>query len=263
MKRTLLGPAIVFAASFAVVSAQSQSTGSTPSGQSPSGQHQAGTSSDTNFANQNDNDRGQSVTLVGCVQQDPGARSDEFILANASIGSEAGTAASTTSDPSAPPAAGSATGTSGSATGSTSGTSGSTTGTPGSMAGHEGHASGSMAGMHGAAGVASSYELTGDREDDLQQYVGQRVEITGTVEEANTPDPSMSGSSTSGAAGTSGSGAAGTAAGTSGSSAGATGSESASAGTSASGSADAPAKRLRITSFRAVGGNCAPAGGNR
>jgi hypothetical protein len=112
-------------------------------------------------------------------------------------------------------------------------------------------------------GGASTYELTGDREDDLKQYVGQRVEITGSVENAQSgADASMGGSAA-------GSGTANPASGTTANPTSSTASGSTSApgsapaGVSASASGDQSKPRLRITSFRAVGGDCAAAGGNR
>src|ERR1043166_1369747 len=113
----------------------------------------------------------QQVTLVGCVQREADARtgavsaanpSSEFVLANAM------------------PANASA-GISGSATGATSsvgatGTSG--TGRPGAV-----DTPGASASARSSiSSNGTTYSLTGDKEKDLAQFVGQRVEIVAKME---------------------------------------------------------------------------------
>jgi hypothetical protein len=109
-----------------------------------------------------------------------------------------------------------------------------------------------------------SYELTGDREDELKQYVGQRVEITGSVDRADTGS-SASGMGTSGS-GTSSSGTSTSGSSTSGSSTSGTpstsGTGTSASGSSAYGAGDRNLPRLTITSFRAVSGSC-PSASNR
>jgi hypothetical protein len=98
--------------------------------------------------------------------------------------------------------------------------------------------------------AGATYELTGARESELKTYVGQRVEITGRLEDSrsssamgtaaspsgtSTPDSAAKPGSTSGA-------------GTPGSMAGATPSQSATAASNT--------PRLTIESFRALGGSC-------
>lgn len=211
----------------------------------------------TNANRDRDSSKDKSVTVVGCVQPQTGANDDEFVLMGAS--SAAGSATMGTSG-SMPPH-GTATG---SATASTTGsTSGSTTGS--STSGTSGSAqSGSMPPSAGAAGTASAamgsqtYELTGDREDELQNLVGKRVEIVGTVEETgddDNRDPAGARphtGATTGASGTSGTSA------TSGSATGSTG--TATGGVTAGGTPEQTQSRslarLKITSFREVGGDC-------
>jgi hypothetical protein len=234
---------------------------------------------------------------------------NEFVLINASSGSGSQTAMSGSAGEASGTMTGSATAgtsgtatsgtasTTGSATGTTSGT-GSTTGTgtsgtasgtgttgsasgsstmPGSTATHTQHSGMSMS----AGGTA--YALTGDREKDLEQYVGQRVEIVGRVEGGSNRGGYSSGASGSGSgssaagSGTSGSGtsATGTTSGTasSGSTTGtgsagvetttgtsATGSRTGSGSATASGGSQgqgfASLQQLNVVSFRAVGGSC-------
>jgi hypothetical protein len=112
-----------------------------------------------------------------------------------------------------------------------------------------------------------AYLLSGDREKELEQHVGQRVEIIGRVEGGAGASSGYSGSGTT---------ASGTASGTTGSGTAATGSTSGTGsatasgtptgagtttGASAAGSASAQGnvgdlKELTIVSFRAVGGSC-------
>jgi hypothetical protein len=106
---------------------------------------------------------------------------------------------------------------------------------------------------------AGGYRLIGGESQNLQRYVGQRVEVTGTLAGAGA---STSGSSTTGA------GASSTGAGTSSTGAGSTGSTGAGAGartgadTGASASAGSQGQgsmpALNVTSVRAAsgGGSC-------
>jgi hypothetical protein len=127
-------------------------------------------------------DRAQTetqVTLVGCLQREADYRkqqsagrggvaasgmglNNEFILINAS--KSTGTSAAAAGTPTAP------TGTSTAATGA---------GTPTTAAE-------TPTGTAGIAAGAEAYELTGDKEKDLSNLAGRRVEITGTLKSAKT-----------------------------------------------------------------------------
>ena len=253
----------------------------------------------------------QQITLVGCIQREADYRQanqggrggtmgtgigvgNEFVLINATTGSQTAMSGSTgqpsgtmsgsaTAGTSGTTASGTAA-TTGSATGTTSGTGSTASGTT-SGTGTTGSASGSSttpcstpshtqhSGMSVSAG-GTAYALTGDREKDLEQYVGQRVEIVGRVEGGSNRGGYSAGASGSGTAG-SGTSATGTASGTtSGTTGSATGTTSTGAetttGTSAtgsrtgSGSASAGSQgqgfgnlqQLNVVSFRAVGGSC-------
>lgn len=118
--------------------------------------------------------------------------------------------------------------------------------------------------MSGSAGAGSpaSYELTGDREDELDQYVGQQVEITGTVDR-DKATMGVAGSTSEGAGTqTSASGSTAAGSGTS-SSTGTAGTSAGHADPNSSHSASGAMPRLKISSFRAVGGSCDATGSAR
>jgi hypothetical protein len=323
MTRTISRTCIAAMLSFGVT-AYAQTTGQSPT--QPTSQagsqrmeqgRQAGDRSQTE----------QQITLVGCIQREAEFRQanqggrggtmgtgigagNEFVLINATSGSQTAMSGSTggasgtmsgsaTAGTSGTTASGTATtgsatgttsgtgsttgtGTSGTASGTTSGTgttgsaSGSST-TPGSTASHTQHS-----GMSVSSG-GTAYALTGDREKDLEQYVGQRVEIVGRIEGggANRSGAGVSGSGSgsgttatgtaSGTGSTSGTGtsATGTASGTTGSTTGSAGVET-TTGTSATGSRTGSGtasagsqgqsfgslQQINIVSVRAVGGSC-------
>jgi len=130
----------------------------------------------------------KTVTMAGCLQSagasstTPGAPASAtagaaggFILANASAKTAGGSSPSSTGS-----AAGTPTGSSSAGAGASTGTSGSR---PGSMAG-------------------TTYRLTGGDDKDLQKYVGQKIEVTGSVSArgaGSSAEPSAS-APTSGAA---------------------------------------------------------------
>jgi len=95
-------------------------------------------------------------------------------------------------------------------------------------------------------GGGKAYALTGNREKELEQYVGQRVEIVGTIERSGA-------GATGTTAGAGATPATGTAPGTS------TGTTASGTGT-VSGSAGSPRfgdlQQINIVSFKAVGGSC-------
>lgn len=189
----------------------------------------------------------RTITMVGCIQQEAGANDDEFILADArpAAGGEAGavgTSGTVThpmptepttdpTDPTAPP-----------------------TDPAAPPADTTDRAATQQAMQHPAEHMgARSFELTGDREDDLKDYVGKRVEIVGTLEEDNdhaghdapvahgTPNPDAP-ATTDRPAPTDTVGTSGTM-----------------AGADRSGE-DRDLPRLKVTSVREVSGSCAPAG---
>jgi len=119
----------------------------------------------------------QQVTLVGCVQREADYRqannlgkggavgtgvgaSNEFVLINA-------TASGATGSPSATGAA---------------------TGTP----------AGTATGTSGGTAAGQAFEVSGANESQLAQYVGQRVEITGTLKKAEVGPAGATGGTTAG-----------------------------------------------------------------
>jgi hypothetical protein len=174
----------------------------------------------------------KQIIVTGCVRLEKDVTGgsglnvgmdDEFVLTDASMGASSGSMAGGTGA-----AAGTATG-----TGTASETGTATAGTSGTSA--------------TAAAGGKSYELTGDKEDELKKYVGQRVEITGTLEHPAAGSGSAAGSATG--TGTTGTGSAtGTATGTA--------SGTGTAGMTAA-SKDMPT--LKIVSVRALGTSCAVA----
>ena len=255
MKRQLVFGTIL-SATLAVGVAAQQTQGGAQSGQGQGGQT-AGSS------RQQDSRGGQTITVTGCVESadkmagaagsqtgaqagqsgqrtQAGQQASGFILTNVSASSTAGGST-----------AGSRTGTSGTATGSTAGagTSSPTTGT-GTTAGTGTSAAGRAA--------ATSYRLSGTESQNLQQYVGQRVEITGTVA------GEMGGSTRSGTGATAEGSRTGTGAGTSTdrdtggrTGTGAAGSATASTGASSGQGQAGAMSTLRVTSVKPVSGNCA------
>jgi hypothetical protein len=236
----------------------------------------------------------QQVTLVGCIQREADYRKahqggrggtlgtgfgagNEFVLINASAGTEsgsqtamsgsAGQTTGTTSGTGSAGTAGTTTGTAGTTAGTTSGTSptgtsatGTTTGTTRSSESTT-PSSGSMTAMSGG----TAYALTGNRERELESHVGQRVEIVGRIEGGGR----MAGGSTSatGSAGTTATTGSTPATGTSGQTTSGTATGTTSGGTT-TGSAQAGVtgetrgagfdalQQINITSFRVVGGTC-------
>jgi hypothetical protein len=208
----------------------------------------------------------QTVTVTGCLQSgskaagaadttgartgaatsQSGQQAGGYILTNVSTstGSGAATGAATTSP-------------SGSPTGSTPGSPGSTPGSPGSSTtpGKQGTPTMDMSrGGH----MASTYRLMGS-DDQLRQYVGQRVEVTGTVSggemrEGGKPSTGSATSPTGSTAGTPEQ--RGTPAGPpAGSSTGSTGARTGSSGSTMS-SAQGQAASLTVTSVKPLGGTC-------
>jgi len=118
----------------------------------------------------------QPITVVGCVQREGDARaagsagrsdtatstSSEFVLANAMPGGVAGGLGGSPTGPASP----GATGTSGSGSAGVAGNTG---------------AGASTAPRSSSSGTGTTYRLTGDKEKELAQYVGQRVEIVATM----------------------------------------------------------------------------------
>jgi hypothetical protein len=236
MKRQFIFGTMLSAALAVGVAAQQPPAGTTPPG-SPT------TDSDRAAQSQT----GQTMTLTGCLQAanagaagSPGAAGAPagaagasaagqgrggFILTNVS---PAGSMATGATGPGAP---------TGNATPSTTGTA---TGTAGRSS-----ASGAA-----TASAASIYRLMGGESQNLQQYVGQRVEVTGTTGAGmgSASSPTAGGASSAGAATA---GAPTTGAGTPAGTAGAP-------GTTASGSSQTrgQGQALRVTSVRPTGEQC-------
>jgi hypothetical protein len=220
----------------------------------------------------------QQITIVGCVQREAEYREahaggrggtlgtgvgagNEFVLTNAMPGSAS---ASASTAPSGTMASGAGTTASGTTAGTTAGTTGTATGTAtGTSA--AGTATAGTSGHPAMTSGGTAYSLTGNREKELETLVGQKVEIVGTLENANRGSAGTgastgygTGSTTTGAGTTSsGTTATGTtAAGTTGSTASGTGTMSGSASASAGRMGDL--QTINVVSFRAVGGSCTP-----
>lgn len=188
------------------------------------------------------------ITVTGCVTREVAG---QFALSNAVPSSAAATASRTESAG----AIASSTGTPASS-GTTPGTAG-TSGSPGRPATDQPASAASATAVRNA-----TYSLTGDRENELEKYVGQRLEIVGTVDGAAAAGGSAD---TANVPGSSGAGEAGSAAaGGDASRAPVTRPEgSTSAGADANRGrvpGGAPASghtpRLNIVSFRVAGGEC-------
>lgn len=223
------------------VAAFAQTTGQNPTGSS--GQAGSQATSQTRPAGERAQTQ-QQITLVGCIQRESDYRQaheggrggamgtgvgagNEFVLVDASMGAEKTTAAGT-----------------GAATGAPTGTTAGTAGTTGTTAGAATTPSPGMTMMSGG----KAYALTGDRERELEKYVGQRVEIVGTLEGGT---GAMAGTGTTGTGTTATGTATGTAAGTT-----ATGTGTMT-GTGA-GQKVSDLQQVNIVSFKAVPGSCPP-----
>lgn len=269
MKRTVSNACIAAMLSVGAV-AFAQTTGQNPTGSSG----QAGSATMPQGRQSGERARtDQQITVVGCIMRETDYRQatgagrgtmgtgvgmgNEFVLTNATMGP----AASQTT------AAGTGTGTmtgTGTATGATTGTStgttGTTTGTAAGTTTGTGTETGTTAGTAGGTSMGAGmygtvYALTGDREKELEQYAGQRVEIVGTLK-----DSSGTAMGTGTATGT----ATGTGTGTTSGTGTATGTGTTS-GTTATGTTSGTAgamqrvgdlKEIEVTSFRAVAGSC-------
>ena len=206
----------------------------------------------------------EQITLVGCIQKESDYRAahdsgrggtmgsgmgvgNEFVLINASRGSSTASAGETT---------GAATGTGTTGTGTTGTTASGTTAsgtTAGTTSAGTAGTTGTMSGSPSMSSGGTAYALTGNKEKELEKFVGQRVEITGTLE-------SKGGRSSGSSGGAYGTGSAGTGTSTSGT---ATGTTSGTTGGTMSGSAGASQpfsslQEVNVVSFRAVGGSCSP-----
>jgi hypothetical protein len=142
------------------------------SAQQPQGGQPAGASGSQN---QSAAAEGQTVTLTGCIQ--PAGQMAGGTPGSSATGAGTG-AAQRSQGYILKIGSGSTTGASGSsASGTTSGTAGTGTGATGTRTGSSTGGSGSSA----ASSQSSSYQLVGGDDQKLQQYVGQRVEVTGTL----------------------------------------------------------------------------------
>jgi hypothetical protein len=292
MKRVVRSSCIVAMLTFGVV-AYAQTTGQNPTGQagSPTMTSDRPTSGDRTQTQ-------QQMTLVGCIQRESEYRQaagsgrggtmgtgmgvgNEFVLVNASPGGASHTSMSEsagTSTAATSPAGTTATSPASTAPATTAGTASGTAGTTGTTASGTataGTASATATGTTSASTPSASassstsmasggkaYALTGNREKELEQYVGQRVEIVGTLERggarsggygagAGTGTGTAAGTGTGTAAGTAT--APGTTPGTATGTTAGTGTMSGSAGASQRFS---ELQQINIVSFRAVGGSC-------
>jgi hypothetical protein len=144
--------------------------------QPPATTTQPQTSGQTQTPHQ-DHTAAQQVTIVGCVQREADYRSannlgrggavgtgvgvgNEFVLINASMST-------------------SMTSTAGAATGTTTGTAG-------------------TAGGAATAGAGQAFEVSGEKEAQLEQYVGKRVEVVAKLKAAETGPAGTTGGATAG-----------------------------------------------------------------
>jgi hypothetical protein len=171
-------------------------------GQNPTGQAGAPTMTSDRQVSGDRAQTQQQMTLVGCIQREAEYRQaagggkggtmgtgvgvgNEFVLVNASPSSGSQTSISESAGTSTPASPTGATSTTPAAPG-TAGTTGTTsaTATP-SPSSPSSTASSPSAGASSGMSVGSggkAYALTGNREKDLEQHVGKRVEIVGTLE---------------------------------------------------------------------------------
>jgi hypothetical protein len=213
-----------------------------------------------------DQREGQTVTLVGCVQEEknvPGRQpnaagtGDDFILTNATMQSGGSTGGSATGGTASGATSGT---TSGTASGTTSGTASGTT--AGTASGTTGGGATARSGMSGAQG--NMYQISGLDKDKLRQHVGQRVEVVGRLEMRGSGGgtaagagsrPGTTGTGTSGtgttATGTTGTGTTGT--GTTATGTGTTGTGT--TGTTGTGTTGASGSRPGQSDTRAQSGN--------
>lgn len=179
------------------------------------------------------------ITVTGCVTREVAG---QFALSEAALSpAAAGAIAGSTGAASRDGATAGATGTSGSAGGASAGV---------GVSGSTGTAGGARTGASITTASNTTYSLAGDRENELEKHVGQRVEIVGTLD-ATAPGGSSAGA---GGAASSDPGAADDR-----DSAPVTKPEgSADRGDANRGAAAASghAQRLNIVSFRAIGGQC-------
>jgi hypothetical protein len=156
MTKQLFAAATGFAVAAAFsISAAAQTPQTTPPTTSPQ------TSSPAQPAQ--DRAEAQQVTLVGCVQSEADYRKAHDLGRGGAVGTGAGVGNEfvlTNASATGGAMAGSPTG-----TGTATGTAGTATGTSG-------------------ASATAAFEITGENESKLAQYVGQRVEITGKLKKA-------------------------------------------------------------------------------
>jgi hypothetical protein len=294
MKRVVGNSCIAALLSIGAV-AFAQTTGQNPAGASG----QAGSPTMTAPRDTQTGDRSQTqqqVTLVGCIQREAEYRQaagsgrggalgtgagvgNEFVLVNASMGSSSGSPSAmggTSTSPSSGTGTASATaGTTGTTAGTTAAGTTSTSPTTGAAGTTSGTAStpspsSSASSTSSMSGAGKAYALSGSREKDLEQYVGQRVEIVGNLERgagastgATGTTPGTTASGTTSGTGTASTGTAGaTTSGTAGATTSGTTSGTTASGTGTSGSAGmqrfGDLQTIDIVSFKPVGGSCQP-----
>lgn len=218
----------------------------------PAGQGSTATPSDTR-SQPGQNQSGQSLTLTGCLQpasQTPGGASTGAGAAGAGAGASTGA------------------GSTASASGQRGGNYILTNVSPSSAAGSAG-ATGAAgtAGTGAATGAAStgstaasgapatSYRLMGGDSQNLSQYVGQRVEVTGTVSGAGATGAGGAGTGATGGAATGGAATGGAATGGAATGGAATGA-GASTGAGSRSGGDMPMLRVTAVKPASGGGSC-------
>ncbi len=164
---TCIGFAAVFSLAAAAQSTQPPATATQPPATQPPPQ--------TSGQMQERKDPAQPVTIVGCVQSEADYRRAHNLGRGGAVGTGAGVAnefvlinASMASGAAAGAAAGTATG---------------TTGTAGATA---------------AAGAGQAFEVSGENESQLQQYLGKRVEIVAKMKAAEKSAAGTTGGATAG-----------------------------------------------------------------
>ena len=176
MKRVFAGFALAVAVTFGTV-AFAQSTGNPPVQSQPPATAQAPAQAEQKAP-------AEQVTVEGCIQKESDYRKARNLGAGGAVGTGAGagdefilinamkvTATGTT-------AAGTATGTAATGTG----------GTP----------RGTATGGTGAPAEGDAFELSGDKEESLKDFIGKRVRITGTMKAAEKTTAGATGGKTAG-----------------------------------------------------------------
>ena len=176
MKRVFTAASCLgFAAAFSLAAAAQSTQPPATTTQPPATQTPAQTSGQT----QDHKEHAQQVTIVGCVQREADYRRAN----NLGRGGAVGTGAGVTNEFVVINASMAGGASAGAMTGTATGTATGTTGT---------------AGASPAAGAGQAYEVSGENESQLEQYVGKRVEIVAKMKAAETGPAGATGGATAG-----------------------------------------------------------------